>query len=237
VSCSSTTRHHAQDAARGADARARHRGGGRSRERHEAVSEVDRLSSDVLLMDVRMPDLDGVQAAKAVMLQRPSTKIVALTWSDDPATVWDMISAGAIGYVVKSGTIEERHTATAITVISGALQMLRAPASGRQRRTWCRTRSGGSTSWSPVGGPGARGNGSPRRERGVPSGGPAGRHRAAGNGAGLPGRRGRGRLARRSASGEFSAFYQDDMSNTRARTGSASGCSWLRGSACPPAER
>ncbi len=77
-------------------------GGGR-----EAVQLVTELEPDVVLMDVRMPDGDGVNAARKITSDQPTTKIVALTWSDDPATVRDMLTAGAIGYVVKGGTIDE----------------------------------------------------------------------------------------------------------------------------------
>jgi two-component sensor histidine kinase len=62
-------------------------------------------------MDMRMPDIDGVQAARAIMQDNPFVKFVALTWSDDPGTVRDMLTAGAIGYVVKGGTIEDIYTA------------------------------------------------------------------------------------------------------------------------------
>src|SRR5690242_13384689 len=78
---------------------------------HEAIDRSLELHPDVVLMDVRMPDLDGVQAARAIMQDNPFVKVVALTWSDDPATVRDMLAAGAIGYVVKGGTIEELYTA------------------------------------------------------------------------------------------------------------------------------
>ena len=77
----------------------------------EAVAQALDVRPDVVLMDVRMPDLDGVQAARAIMQDNPFIKVVALTWSDDPATVRDMLTAGAIGYVVKGGTIEELYTA------------------------------------------------------------------------------------------------------------------------------
>jgi DNA-binding NarL/FixJ family response regulator/anti-sigma regulatory factor (Ser/Thr protein kinase) len=77
----------------------------------EALSLTGELKPDVILMDVRMPDLDGVSAARAIVTEHPTTKVVALTWSDDPSTVRDMLSAGAIGYVVKGGTIDELSTA------------------------------------------------------------------------------------------------------------------------------
>ena len=77
-------------------------GGGR-----EAIELCTALEPDVILMDVRMPEGDGVHAARTITSDNPNTKIVALTWSDDPATVRDMLTAGAIGYVVKGGTIDE----------------------------------------------------------------------------------------------------------------------------------
>jgi DNA-binding NarL/FixJ family response regulator len=77
----------------------------------EATSLVAQLCPDVVLMDVRMPDGDGVAAARTITSQRPGTRVVALTWSDDPATVREMLAAGAIGYVVKGGTIDELCTA------------------------------------------------------------------------------------------------------------------------------
>src|SRR5436309_5079051 len=77
-------------------------GGGR-----EAVRLTGELEPDVILMDVRMPEGDGVIAARTITSEHPDVKIVALTWSDDPATVRDMLTAGAIGYVVKGGTIDE----------------------------------------------------------------------------------------------------------------------------------
>jgi DNA-binding NarL/FixJ family response regulator len=73
----------------------------------EAIATADQLLPDVVLLDVRMPQGDGVQAARHIASTHPGTKIVALTWSDDPRTVRDMLAAGAIGYVVKGGTIDE----------------------------------------------------------------------------------------------------------------------------------
>jgi len=73
----------------------------------EAIANADALEPDVVLLDVRMPEGDGVQAARHIASSHPSTRIVALTWSDDPNTVRDMLAAGAIGYVVKGGTIDE----------------------------------------------------------------------------------------------------------------------------------
>ena len=77
----------------------------------EAISVAAECRPDVVLMDVRMPDMDGVTAARSLLDEYPDVKVVALTWSDDPSTVRDMLTAGAIGYVVKGGTIDELSAA------------------------------------------------------------------------------------------------------------------------------
>jgi DNA-binding NarL/FixJ family response regulator len=73
----------------------------------EAVASASELRPDVVLMDLRMPEGDGIQAAREITSRNPSTKIVALTWLDDAATVREMLAAGAMGYVVKGGTMDE----------------------------------------------------------------------------------------------------------------------------------
>jgi DNA-binding NarL/FixJ family response regulator len=73
----------------------------------DAVELTAQVHPDVVLMDVRMPDMDGVSATRSLLERFPEVKIVALTWSDDPSTVREMLTAGATGYVVKGGTIDE----------------------------------------------------------------------------------------------------------------------------------
>lgn len=80
---------------------------GEANDGRTAVAIASELHPDVVLMDIRMPDGDGIQAAKEITSRSPSTKIVALTWLDDAGTVRDMLAAGAMGYVVKGGTMDE----------------------------------------------------------------------------------------------------------------------------------
>ena len=100
-------------------------GGGR-----EAVVRAGDLKPDVVLMDVRMPDMDGVTATRSIITESPATKIVALTWSDDPSTVRDMLTAGAIGYVVKGGTIDELSSAIRRAATGEAELVTRPPGGG-----------------------------------------------------------------------------------------------------------
>src|SRR6266542_978738 len=72
----------------------------------EAIGLARDLHPNVVLMDIRIPNGNGASAARTILAEDPSIKIVALTWLDEPASVRDMLSAGAIGYVVKGGPID-----------------------------------------------------------------------------------------------------------------------------------
>jgi DNA-binding NarL/FixJ family response regulator len=62
---------------------------------------------DVALMDLRMPRMDGVAATKAIREALPETAVVALTQADDEESLFAMLKAGAIGYVLKSAAMPE----------------------------------------------------------------------------------------------------------------------------------
>jgi DNA-binding NarL/FixJ family response regulator len=74
---------------------------GQARDGREALTAVDATEPDVVLMDLSMPEMDGVEATRAVMLARPSTRVLVLTSFSDRERVKDVLSAGAIGYVLK----------------------------------------------------------------------------------------------------------------------------------------
>jgi EAL domain-containing protein (putative c-di-GMP-specific phosphodiesterase class I)/DNA-binding NarL/FixJ family response regulator len=71
-----------------------------------AIQEAEREQPDVALIDVRMPG-GGTSAARGVRRRSPSTRVVALSAHDDRTTVLEMLQAGAVGYVVKGGPIDE----------------------------------------------------------------------------------------------------------------------------------
>ena len=68
---------------------------------HEAIDLVTRLEPDLVLMDVRMPGMSGVQATQAIAAVRPETPIVMLTVSEDEEDLFAAIRAGARGYLLK----------------------------------------------------------------------------------------------------------------------------------------
>jgi len=75
---------------------------GSARDGAEAVAAVPGCRPDVVLMDVRMPELDGVAATAALRRLLPTCKIVMLTTFDDDEYVTRALQAGAIGYLLKN---------------------------------------------------------------------------------------------------------------------------------------
>jgi NarL family two-component system response regulator LiaR len=67
----------------------------------EAVELATRLLPEVVLMDLVMPELDGVEATRAIRDASPSTKVIVLTSFDDDEKVFPAIKAGAAGYLLK----------------------------------------------------------------------------------------------------------------------------------------
>ncbi|MGH9165110.1 MAG: response regulator [Acidimicrobiales bacterium] len=73
----------------------------------EAVEQARELAPDVVLMDVRMPRLDGIEAARQIRAEVPTTKILMLTVSDEEDDLYEAIKAGANGYLLKEISVEE----------------------------------------------------------------------------------------------------------------------------------
>lgn len=68
----------------------------------EAVEKANRLKPDVAILDISMPDLDGLQATRRIREAVPSTKVVVLTMHESDQMVRRVFDAGALGYVLKS---------------------------------------------------------------------------------------------------------------------------------------
>src|SRR5262249_45953520 len=73
----------------------------------EAVKLANDLQPDVVLMDVSMPEMDGVEAARRVHESNPDVRVVMLTMHADADVVASAIRAGASGYLVKDCSTEE----------------------------------------------------------------------------------------------------------------------------------
>ena len=73
----------------------------------EAVTKAEASAPDVVLMDVRMPKMSGIEATRAVAAALPTSKIIMLTVSDEEDDLYEAIKAGAAGYLLKEISIEE----------------------------------------------------------------------------------------------------------------------------------
>ena len=73
----------------------------------EAVRMVSELQPDVVLMDVSMPEMDGIDATRAIVSSGAETKVIMLTMHADKDVLADAIRAGACGYLVKDCSTEE----------------------------------------------------------------------------------------------------------------------------------
>jgi DNA-binding NarL/FixJ family response regulator len=68
----------------------------------EALEKADRLTPDVILLDVSMPKMNGLEACRLIRKAVPSSEILIVTQHDSPQMMREALDAGARGYVVKS---------------------------------------------------------------------------------------------------------------------------------------
>ena len=91
---------------------------GEAEDGEEAIRKAEELAPDVVLMDVRMPQVSGIEATRAIAEAVPTAKILMLTVCDEEDDLYEAIKAGATGYLLKEISIEE--VADAIrAVVSG----------------------------------------------------------------------------------------------------------------------
>ncbi|HEY3376786.1 MAG TPA: response regulator transcription factor [Armatimonadota bacterium] len=76
-----------------------------------AVQLARELHPTVVIMDVTMPELNGIEATRQILQESPDTKVIALTMHSDPRYVAEMLKAGALGYVLKDSVFEELRLA------------------------------------------------------------------------------------------------------------------------------
>jgi|SRR5262245_24203386 two-component system NarL family response regulator len=87
----------------------------------QAVAKAQEFVPDVVLMDVRMPKLSGIQATRAIADVVPAAKILMLTVSDEEDDLYEAVKAGATGYLLKEISIEEVANAIRAVVTGQSL--------------------------------------------------------------------------------------------------------------------
>lgn len=73
----------------------------------EALEKARRLKPDAILMDIRMPGCDGIEATRLIKAELPATKVIMLTVSEEEEDLFEAISSGAHGYLLKDMRPEE----------------------------------------------------------------------------------------------------------------------------------
>lgn len=77
----------------------------------EAIALARRYQPDVVLMDLRMPEVDGIRAIKGIKTDRPDAKILVLTTYETDADVLQAVEAGAVGFLLKNTHQEQLFSA------------------------------------------------------------------------------------------------------------------------------
>lgn len=87
----------------------------------EALALAARLEPDIVLLDLEMPDLDGVETLRAMMTSRPGTRVIVFTAFDTDEQVMAAVKAGASGYLLKGAPRQELFRAIRVVDEGGSL--------------------------------------------------------------------------------------------------------------------
>jgi DNA-binding NarL/FixJ family response regulator len=100
----------------------------------EAIEAVNRLRPDLVLMDVRMPGVSGLEAIRALGQQHPGTAVVMLTVSEDEGDLFEAIRAGARGYLFKS--LDAKQLRTMIDAVERGEAAITPATAARMLARW-----------------------------------------------------------------------------------------------------
>ena len=88
----------------------------------ETVKFADELHPDVIVMDIIMPDMNGIEATRKILAKSPDIRVVALSMESDRRFIVEVLESGASGYVLKDGVFAELATAIR-TVAAGGMYL------------------------------------------------------------------------------------------------------------------
>jgi len=117
---------------------------GTARNGVDALHVVGEVVPDVVVMDIQMPELDGIEATRRITARQPGVRVVVLTMNEDEDTVLSAVRAGASGYLLKgSGADEVRNAVRAAhaggmvfgAALAGRVAALFAGAPGHTKQT------------------------------------------------------------------------------------------------------
>ena len=103
----------------------------------EAVEKADRFDPDVILMDIRMPELDGLEATRRILASDKGARVLVLTTFDLDEYVYEALRAGASGFVLKDDPAEQ--ILAAVRVVAGGDALLSPTVTKRVIKQFTRT--------------------------------------------------------------------------------------------------
>lgn len=101
---------------------------GEAEDGREAISQIGKLAPDIVIMDVGMPALNGIEATRQIKKDFPKTRVIALSMHVDEKFVAEMLRAGAVGYLCKKCDADE--LIAAIRVVDAGRTYLSPTISG-----------------------------------------------------------------------------------------------------------
>lgn len=104
---------------------------GEASDGNEAIDLVRQLEPDVVLMDLQMPGMHGIDATRQIVAARPGTAVLVLTMFEDDDMVFSAVSAGAVGYLLKGA--DGADIVTAVRSASAGQAVFGAALAGRLR--------------------------------------------------------------------------------------------------------
>lgn len=105
----------------------------------EALAQVDALDPDVVLMDIRMPMMDGIEATRRLTERGPRPAVIILTTFKDDASLFNGLAAGARGYLLKD--VDHRALADAIRTVAAGHALIHPEVTGQVLREFSRRTS------------------------------------------------------------------------------------------------
>ncbi|MEU6088387.1 response regulator transcription factor [Streptomyces sp. NPDC047085] len=94
---------------------------GQAEDGYAAIARADELAPDVVLMDIRMPDLGGIEATRRITEVHPAIKVLVLTTFDLDEYVYDALRSGASGFLLKDASADQLAEAVRIVAAGDAL--------------------------------------------------------------------------------------------------------------------
>lgn len=112
----------------------------------EAIAQAAAVSPDVILMDIQMPDLNGIEATRRILADQPGVGVIMLTMLEDDDSLFAAMCAGARGYILKGA--DKAEVMRTVTAVAGG-QALFGPAIAGRLTTFFQRGGGQETATTP----------------------------------------------------------------------------------------